>query len=41
MRRFLAAFHVRAVPDELLHRHGASHVEHGPLRYFVVARLPK
>jgi S-adenosylmethionine-diacylgycerolhomoserine-N-methlytransferase len=41
MRRFLAAFHVRAVPDELLRRHGASHVEHGPLRYFVVARLPK
>ena len=39
MRRFLSAFHVEAVPDGLLHRHGASHVEHGPLRYFVVARL--
>jgi S-adenosylmethionine-diacylgycerolhomoserine-N-methlytransferase len=39
MRRFLSAFHVEAVPDELLQRHGASQVEHGPLRYFVVARF--
>jgi S-adenosylmethionine-diacylgycerolhomoserine-N-methlytransferase len=39
MRKFLSAFHVEAVPDELLHRHGAGHVEHGPLRYFVVARF--
>ncbi|GIF47321.1 S-adenosylmethionine-diacylgycerolhomoserine-N-methyltransferase [Asanoa ferruginea] len=39
MRRFLSAFHVEAVPDDLLHRHGASHVSHGPLRYFVVARF--
>lgn len=39
MRTFLSAFHVEAVPDALLHRHGASHVEHGPLRYFVVARF--
>lgn len=39
MRTFLSAFHVEAVPDELLHRHGASHVGHGPLRYFVVARF--
>jgi S-adenosylmethionine-diacylgycerolhomoserine-N-methlytransferase len=39
MRRFLAAFHVEAVPDGLLHRHGASQVEHGPLRYFVIARF--
>jgi S-adenosylmethionine-diacylgycerolhomoserine-N-methlytransferase len=39
MRKFLSAFHVETVPDELLHRHGASHVEHGPLRYFVVARF--
>jgi S-adenosylmethionine-diacylgycerolhomoserine-N-methlytransferase len=39
VRRFLSAFHVEAVPDELLHRHGASHLEHGPLRYFVVARF--
>jgi S-adenosylmethionine-diacylgycerolhomoserine-N-methlytransferase len=38
MRKFLSAFHVEAVPDELLHRHGASQVEHGPLRYYVVAR---
>ena len=40
MREFLAAYHVEAVPDELLHRHGASHVEHGRFRYFVVARFP-
>lgn len=40
MRTFLAAFHVEAVLDELLRRHGASLVEHGPLRYFVVARFP-
>jgi S-adenosylmethionine-diacylgycerolhomoserine-N-methlytransferase len=39
MRAFLSAFHVEAVPDDLLHRHGASHVEHGPSRYFVVARF--
>jgi S-adenosylmethionine-diacylgycerolhomoserine-N-methlytransferase len=39
MRRFLSAFHVEAVPDDLLRRHGASHVEHGRLRYFVVARF--
>ena len=38
MRKFLSAFHVEAVPDELLHRHGGSQVEHGPLRYYVVAR---
>ena len=36
---FLHAFHVEPVPDELLHSHGASHVEHGRLRYFVVARF--
>ncbi|WP_433379455.1 class I SAM-dependent methyltransferase [Actinoplanes sp. CA-142083] len=35
MRKFLSAFHVDAVPDDLL----GSHVEHGPLRYFVVARF--
>ncbi|SNT50097.1 S-adenosylmethionine-diacylgycerolhomoserine-N-methlytransferase [Asanoa hainanensis] len=40
MRPFLSAFHVEAVPDDLLHRHGATHVEHGPLRYYVVARFP-
>ncbi|WP_328468377.1 class I SAM-dependent methyltransferase [Actinoplanes sp. NBC_00393] len=40
MRRFLSAFHVQAIPDELLRRHGAGHVEHGPLRYYVVARFP-
>jgi S-adenosylmethionine-diacylgycerolhomoserine-N-methlytransferase len=39
LRRFLAAFHVEVVPDELLRRHGASRIEHGPLRYFVVARF--
>jgi S-adenosylmethionine-diacylgycerolhomoserine-N-methlytransferase len=39
MRTFLSAFHVEAVPDELLRRHGASHVEHGRLRYFVLARF--
>ena len=39
MRTFLSAFHVEAVPDDLLHRNGATHVEHGPLRYFVVARF--
>jgi S-adenosylmethionine-diacylgycerolhomoserine-N-methlytransferase len=39
VRAFLSAFHVEAVPAELLHRHGASHVEHGPLRYYVVARF--
>jgi S-adenosylmethionine-diacylgycerolhomoserine-N-methlytransferase len=40
MRGFLSAFHVEAVPDELLHHHGARSVEHGRLRYFVVARFP-
>ncbi|WP_344386229.1 class I SAM-dependent methyltransferase [Asanoa iriomotensis] len=39
MRSFLSAFHVEAVPDDLPHRHGASHVDHGPFRYFVVARF--
>ncbi|GIF63893.1 O-methyltransferase [Asanoa ishikariensis] len=39
MRPFLSAFHVEAVPNDLLHRHGADHVEHGPLRYYVVARF--
>ena len=39
MRTFLSAFHVEAVPDELLHRQGARDVEHGRLRYFVVARF--
>ena len=29
----------KRVPDELLLRNGATHVEHGPLRYFVVARF--
>ena len=39
MRAFLGAFHVRVVPDELLRRHEASLVEHGPRRYYVVARF--
>ncbi|GIE97465.1 class I SAM-dependent methyltransferase [Paractinoplanes rishiriensis] len=39
MRKFLAAFHVEAVPDDLLHHHRANLVEHGPLRYYVVARF--
>ncbi|MEV4539215.1 class I SAM-dependent methyltransferase [Asanoa sp. NPDC049518] len=39
LRSFLAAFHVQAVPDDLLHRHGATDLEHGPLRYHVVARF--
>ena len=40
MRGFLRAFHVEVVPDELLRRHRASHIEHGRFRYFVVARFP-
>jgi S-adenosylmethionine-diacylgycerolhomoserine-N-methlytransferase len=39
MRSFLSAFHVAAIPDELLHRHGPREVEHGPSGYFVVARF--
>jgi S-adenosylmethionine-diacylgycerolhomoserine-N-methlytransferase len=39
LRAFLSAFHVEPVPDELLHRHDARAVEHGPLRYFAVARF--
>jgi S-adenosylmethionine-diacylgycerolhomoserine-N-methlytransferase len=39
IRAFLSAFHVEPVPDELLHRHDARDVSHGPLGYFVVARF--
>lgn len=39
LRGFLSAFHVAAVPDELLRHHSADHVEHGPLGYYVVARF--
>jgi len=39
LRAFLSAFHVEPVPDELLYRHDGRAVEHGPLRYFVVARF--
>ncbi len=39
MLRFLSAFHVRPVADDLLRDRGARHLEHGPGRYFVVARF--
>jgi len=39
-RRFLEAFHVQSVEDELLRARGASELEHGPGRYFVLARFP-
>src|SRR5690606_37027304 len=39
MTKFLRAFHVAPLDDALLWRHGATSVEHGPLRYFVIARF--
>jgi S-adenosylmethionine-diacylgycerolhomoserine-N-methlytransferase len=39
LRRFLAAFHVAPVQDALLRAHGATSLQHGPGRYFVIARF--
>lgn len=38
--RFLSAFHVHSVEDALLRESGATTLEHGFGRYFVLARFP-
>ncbi len=39
LRGWLRAFHVDPIDDDLMLRFGAS-LAHGPLRYFLVARIP-
>ena len=38
--RFLAMFHVCSVEDDLLRESGAVSIDHGPGRYYVMARFP-